>query len=123
VPPPVEPFQEPGLPVGPDLVAFGEQLAAILQRWAATSVIQEQPAELPPRLPRGVAAWLPGLTRDEVIKLMSAPRADVGLHLRSLEIIPGVRTVRPLEPVRWTTVAPSATDVASVIAPAPLAPS
>jgi hypothetical protein len=52
VPPAIEPYphREPSPPPGRTPVALGELLAAILQKWAADSVVQDQPAELPPRV-------------------------------------------------------------------------
>ena len=104
VPPTIEDYAEGDVasaPPAPDMKAVGEQLASIVMEWAAHSIVHEQPVPLPPKLPRALAAWMPGLTRDEYFAIINADRSQVPMHLRALSLLPGVRSVRPLDPVKW----------------------
>jgi hypothetical protein len=88
---------------GPNLDAVYKELANIVMTWAADSIVDGQPGPLPsPRpFPRGIAEWLHGISLDEAHVLINASEAEVCAHLRSRELIPGLRSVRPLDPVAW----------------------
>jgi hypothetical protein len=86
---------------GPDLDAVYRELANIVMAWAANSIVSGQPAPLPPKMPRDLSAWLPGISLDETHVLINADEMAVSSHLRSRELIRGVRSVRPLEAAVW----------------------
>jgi hypothetical protein len=76
------------------------QLANAVMAWAANSLVDDQPAALPPRLPLAVREWLPGLTRDECSAFINTDERAVSAHLRGLVELPCVRTVGRLTPFR-----------------------
>lgn len=88
---------------GPDMDKVYKELANIVMAWAANSIVDGQPGPLPPhpRLPRSLAEWLRGIELDEAHAIINASENEVSAHLRSRELIPGVRSVRPLEPATW----------------------
>lgn len=88
---------------GPNLDAVYKELANIVMTWAADSIVDGQPGPLPsPRpFPRVIAEWLRGISLDEAHVLINASENEVCAHLRSRELIPGLRSVRPLDPVEW----------------------
>jgi hypothetical protein len=85
----------------PDHKHLYEQIALAVMQWCLDSLVAGGQAPIPPKMPRKVAAWLPGLTRDECIALASANRMAVSAHVRSYELLRGVRSVRPLDRLEW----------------------
>jgi len=79
-----------------------ENLALSVMQWCVESVELGQPAPVPPIMPRGISVWLPGLREGELIALVCAGRKGVSAHIRSQELVPGVRSVRKLEAIRWS---------------------
>jgi hypothetical protein len=90
-------FQSPK----PDWEKIYENLALLVMRWCVESVELGQPAPVPTKLPRGISEWLPGLREPELIALASAGRIGISAHIRSQELVPGVRSVRRLEAIKW----------------------
>jgi hypothetical protein len=86
---------------GPNMDLVYKQLANIVMTWAAESVVDGQPRPMPQKFPRELSKWLPGISLDEAYAIISATEAEVSAHLRSRELIHGVRSVRPLEPAVW----------------------
>jgi hypothetical protein len=82
--------------------------ANVVLAWAATSIIDDRPAELPtpPRCSRATREWLKGLTRDECEILLNSGEKSVSRHLRGRERIPGLRKVEPLDAVKWEPLLP-----------------
>jgi hypothetical protein len=78
-----------------------ERLALDVMQWCADSLVADTQAPIPPKMPRSISAWLPGLTREECISLGCADRMAVSAHLRSYDLLPGVRSVRPLDRLEW----------------------
>jgi hypothetical protein len=99
--PDVAPPPEEAAPAGPDMDAVYKELANIVAAWAAESIVAGQPQPQPPKFPRGPGEWLPGITIDEANTLANASEEAVSAHLRSRELIPGVRSVRALQPATW----------------------
>jgi hypothetical protein len=85
----------------PDWVKIYKNLALLVMRWCVESVELGQPAPVPPKMPRGISEWLPGLREAELVALVSAGRMGVSAHIRSQELVPGVRSVRRLEAIKW----------------------
>lgn len=86
---------------GPNLDVVYRELAIAARTWAANSILAGQPEPLPPRFPRAMQEWLRGITPDEAHAIINASEKQVFAHLRSSELIVGVRSVRPLEPAVW----------------------
>jgi hypothetical protein len=85
----------------PDYKVIYEQLALAVMQWCVDSLVAGDHAPIPPKMPRKVAAWLPGLTREECIAIGCADRMAVFAHLRSYDLVRGVRSVRPLDRLEW----------------------
>lgn len=85
-----------------DIKSVYEQVALQVMQWCVDSLVSNTSAPIPPRMPRGIAEWLPGLSREECIELGSASRVVVSSHLRGYELIPSVRSVRPLDRAEWS---------------------
>jgi hypothetical protein len=75
--------------------------AAIVQAWAAASLSAGAYQPVPPKLPHAVADWLSGLRPSELLAIIDTDSGAVSAHLRSQELIAGVRSVRPLAPIAW----------------------
>jgi hypothetical protein len=84
-----------------DWVKIYENLALLVMRWCVESVELGQPAPVPPKMPRGLSEWLPGLRESELVALVSSGRMGISAHIRSQELVPGVRSVRKLEAIKW----------------------
>jgi hypothetical protein len=78
-----------------------EQIALAVMQWCVDSLVADGPAPIPPKMPRKIAAWLPGLTREECISIGCADIMAVSAHIRSYELVRAVRSVRPLDRVEW----------------------
>jgi hypothetical protein len=85
---------------------FYEDLANAVRTWCADSIILDAPAPVPPRLPREIKNWLPGLTRSECDAIIEAEKTGVSSHLKGVLTLPGVRPVQPLNPLRAWPAAP-----------------
>jgi hypothetical protein len=85
----------------PDYKMIYEQTALAVMQWCVDSLVAGTPAPIPPKMPRGISAWLPGLTREECISLGCADRMAVSAHLRTFDLVRGVRSVRPLDCLEW----------------------
>jgi hypothetical protein len=85
----------------PDYKMIYEQTALAVMQWCVDSLVAGTPAPIPPKRPRGISAWLPGLTREECISLGCADRMAVSAHLRTFDLVRGVRSVRPLDCLEW----------------------
>jgi hypothetical protein len=75
--------------------------AAKVQIWSASSLSAGAYQSLPAKLPRDVEKWLPGLRFCELLAIIEATPEGVSAHLRSQDLLPGVRSVRPLAPIAW----------------------
>lgn len=84
-----------------DLESVYEQVALQVMQWCVDSLVAAGPAPIPPRMPRSIAEWLRGLSREECIGIGSADRTAVSAHFRGYELIQGVRRVRPLDRAEW----------------------
>lgn len=79
-----------------------EEIALSVMQWAVDSLAADSQAPMPSKMPRKLAAWLPGLSRDDLITLACSDRMAVSAHIRSHKLIPGVRSVRQLDRVEWS---------------------
>jgi len=70
-----------------------EAVANLVRMWCADSLIDDRPAPLPPKLPRKILEWLPGLTRDECDAIIQVDNYSVSAHCQGLYDIAGVRPV------------------------------
>jgi hypothetical protein len=84
-----------------DWVKIYENLALSVMRWCVESVELGQPAPVPPKMPRGISEWLPGLREAELVALVSAGRIGISAHIRSQELVPGVRSMQRLAAIKW----------------------
>lgn len=73
-----------------------ESIAATVGSWARDTVYNRQRAVIPRSVRREVAAWLPGLSAEEIMRLAGAPAFDVKHHIFGDDRFPGVRPVQPL---------------------------
>ena len=78
-----------------------EQVALAVMQWCVDSLVTDGPAPIPRKMPRKIGEWLPGLTREECISLACADKMAVSAHVRSFELVSGVRSVRPLDRLEW----------------------
>jgi hypothetical protein len=78
-----------------------ERNAALVQIWAASSLSYGAYQELPEKLPRAVEAWLPGLRVSELLAIIGATPEGLSAHLRSQDLLSGLRSVRPLKAIAW----------------------
>jgi hypothetical protein len=99
-----------------DRAAMYADIANAVMTWCADSVISGRPTALPPRLPIALREWMPGLNRDECFTLMNTNKLAVFDHLERTFLLPGVRPVQPLRPLREWPAAP-----APVVAPEAIA--
>jgi hypothetical protein len=76
-------------------------MAAIIQAWAARSLTAGDYQPVEGKLSRSVEEWLPGLRPSELLRLIDATPEAVSAHLRSKDLIAGVRSVRPLAAIAW----------------------
>ncbi|SDG60225.1 hypothetical protein SAMN05216338_1001872 [Bradyrhizobium sp. Rc2d] len=86
-----------------------EKIAAIVAAWCADSMLAGRPlpAPTPPRVSRGVANWLPGLSREECAEIVCAGKEAVCEHIAGVCAIRGVRPVQRLEALStWPSAAP-----------------
>jgi len=93
-----------------DLDAARRATARAVWRWSAGSVLDGATAVLPPRLPRSVGAWLPGLDYAAIFALANAGAEAVKAHISGISQIPGVPAVAPLSPVVVRYPPPPAAD-------------
>jgi hypothetical protein len=84
-----------------DNQAVYREIVLAVMRWAAESIVADRPEPVPPRLPRPVQEWLPGLSRDECWRLMNASERDISAHMQGLFAIDAVPKVRPLQAKEW----------------------
>jgi hypothetical protein len=73
-----------------------ESIAATVGSWARDTVYNRQRGAIPRSVRRDVAAWLPGISAEEVMALARASAFDVKHHLFGDHRIAGVRKVQPL---------------------------
>ncbi|MFL9499141.1 hypothetical protein DNX69_06525 [Rhodopseudomonas palustris] len=107
-----EPVVAPAVPPVPvlDLQEHWRDQAIVLQSWCADAVAMGRPMPIPPRLPRAVQEWAPGLSPDECRAIYRSSEAVVSAHVQGLFDIPGVRKVAPLLPARWPIDVAAAND-------------
>jgi hypothetical protein len=81
-----------------DLAVEKEQqlIAVTVGSWARDTVSNRARAVIPRSVGRDVAAWLPGLSAEEVMALSRASAFDVRHHIFGDERIARVRRVQPL---------------------------
>jgi hypothetical protein len=72
-------------------------------RYLAAALKGETP-EVSARIPRAVRDWLPGLSRDEMQRLVRAGVAGILAHLRGVKLVSDVRPVGKIEPRRTSSV-------------------
>ncbi|MBN9602083.1 MAG: hypothetical protein J0G33_04050 [Afipia felis] len=85
-----------------DLTKVYTSIAISIIEWCMASLVSNAPAPIPPKMPRGVSGWLPGLTQEECIVLASADITEVSSHIRGHDLMAGVRSVRPLDRIEWS---------------------
>jgi hypothetical protein len=80
-----------------------EAIARRIASWAMDSIIADEPvpAPRPPHVTRAVTNWLPGLRRDECLKLITCSRTEISAHVAGTAHIEGVRAVRRLYAEPW----------------------
>lgn len=100
--PEVSPEADDVPPPATDYKHLYEQLALDVMQWCCDSLVAGGQVSMLPKMPRNISAWLPGLTHDECIALACADRMAVSSHLRSYELVRGVRSVRPLDRLEWS---------------------
>jgi hypothetical protein len=105
-PPPVSlygdaPAPETGAEIAKVFADAYEANAALVRAWAASSLSAGYYQPLPDKLPRDVEKWLPGLRPSELLAIIEATPEGVSAHLRSQDLLAGVRSVRPLEAIAW----------------------
>jgi hypothetical protein len=71
-------------------------IAVAVGSWARDTVSKRTRAVIPRSVRRDVAAWLPGLSAEEIMRLAGASAFDVRHHICGDDRIPGVRPVQPL---------------------------
>jgi hypothetical protein len=76
-----------------------EGIAVAVGSWARDTVSKRTRAVIPRIIVREVAAWLPGLSAQEIMNLAIASALNVKHHIFGSERIPGVRKVQPLPEV------------------------
>ncbi|ACF02296.1 hypothetical protein Rpal_3797 [Rhodopseudomonas palustris TIE-1] len=98
-----EPIVAQATPPAPvfDLQEIWRDHAIVLQSWCADAVAMGGPMPIPPRLPRAVQQWAPGLSPDECREIYRSSETAVSAHLQGLFDIPGVRKVAPLPLANW----------------------
>ncbi|MBN9004896.1 MAG: hypothetical protein J0H40_05720 [Rhizobiales bacterium] len=84
-----------------DMTKVYAEVALAVMQWCVESLTADAPAPMPANMPRKIAAWLPGLTREECFALGCAELSAISAHIRSYELVRGVRSVRPLERAEW----------------------
>jgi hypothetical protein len=94
-----------------------ERIARRIASWAMDSVIADQPVPgpTPPHVPRAVANWLPGLSRDECLKLITCDYKHILAHVARTAHIEGVRAVAKLDVEPWPLVMQMAPEEAEPI--------
>jgi hypothetical protein len=92
---------EAGAAMAATLAEAHERNAALVQIWAASSLSYGAYQEIPEKLPRDVEAWLPGLRVSELLAIIGATPEGLSAHLRSQDLLPAVRSVRPLKAIAW----------------------
>jgi hypothetical protein len=99
-----------------ELAEGAARIARVIAAWAMDSVIADEPvpAPQPPRVSRSVADWLPGLSRHECLRLVSANPLQIAVHIRGRERLAGVRPVQKLAPEPWS---PALAETASEPSP------
>jgi hypothetical protein len=78
-----------------------EQIALAVMQWCVDSLVAGGHAPIPTKMPRKIAEWLKGLTREECIAIGCADRMAVSAHLRNYDMLRGVRSVRSLDHLEW----------------------
>lgn len=71
-------------------------IAIAVGSWARDTVSKRARAVIPRIIVREVAAWLPSLSAEEIMRLAGGSAFDVRHHLFGEERIQGVRSVQPL---------------------------
>lgn len=72
-----------------------QRIAVTVGSWARDTVSKRARAVIPRIVLRDVAAWLPGLSADEIMRLAVASAFDVKHHIFGDDRIPGVPPVQP----------------------------
>jgi len=77
------------------------KLAAAIRMWCCAALEADGPVPVPayPQVSRQVAAWLPGLTRNECQTLALAKENEISDHVDGRRTIAGVRPVQRLQPL------------------------
>ncbi len=83
-------------------MAVGQEMAALIQEYAAASYVAGAPAQLPKGLTPGLAAWARGLSYEECGALVDAEEFAVSGHIQGVFPLGGVRNVQPLETATWS---------------------
>lgn len=98
-----DPVVAPATPPAPkiDMQKMWRDHAIVLQSWCADAVAMGGPMPIPPRLPRAIRQWAPGLSPDECREIYRSSETAVSAHLQGLFNIPGVRKVAPLPLANW----------------------
>ena len=102
VAPPLEEVPEP--PV--DHTDLYRKTAIALQTWAGESLIEDERLPVPTTWPRSVQTWAAGLSRQECFAIIDVPEHVVIGHISEVLEMPRVRSLQPLQPVKWERAEP-----------------
>lgn len=106
--PEVRPYEYGEEADGFDRQALYIEFANLVMAWAADSVVAGRPVPLAVRdIPLDVREWLPGLTRDECLAIISTDEKAVSAHLQCLFTLRNLRPVQRLTPLKMWPVEPS----------------
>lgn len=83
-------------------MAAGLMMANLMMTYAANSVVDDRPADVPAGLTPELQRWARGLTRDECERLLLSDERGISAHLQGVFMLPGVQKVAPLPPARWS---------------------
>lgn len=91
-----------------------KKISDAIWRWCVDSLIADGPVAVPPKLPRAVRDWLPGLTPQEAEIIISADRKAIQAHAMGLYDLSRVRKVQCLAPVKKWAPEPARREPAHV---------
>jgi hypothetical protein len=83
-------------------MADGLTMANLMLSYAADSVVEDRPADVPAGLTPELKRWAQGLSRDECETLLMSDERGISAHIQGVFHLPGVRRAAPLPPARWS---------------------
>jgi hypothetical protein len=81
-----------------ELEADRTRISIVVWSWSRDCVTYGEKRELPTKVPKGVRAWLDGLSVREIMALVEARDDLIKLHMYGDTLIPCVRKLQPLPP-------------------------